>query len=69
MQDAGWIIREPGHKDRRKVSTYISQEGAQMLTRLAHPLAQFLQVPFKEIAGKDLKQLLIQLGKIRRNIS
>jgi DNA-binding MarR family transcriptional regulator len=69
MQTAGWISREPGQRDRRQVATRITPKGAQLLTRLARPVEQFLRASFKGISTRDLEHLLTVLGKIWRNIS
>ena len=65
MEEAGWIERERGRKDRRQVSAAITAAGARLLGRLDAPMEELHRAQFAGMGKGELKQLLATLTAVR----
>jgi DNA-binding MarR family transcriptional regulator len=65
MEKSGWITREQDEKDRRQVSTFITDSGKELLATIERPLHGKIHRLFDGISSTDLKMLLDVLAQIR----
>ena len=65
MEEAGWIERERGRKDRRQVAAAITAAGARLLGRLDAPMEELHRAQFAGMGKGELKQLLATLTAVR----
>jgi DNA-binding MarR family transcriptional regulator len=66
MEDAGWIARERGAKDRRQVSTSITPAGLKLLKTLDAPIRKAHRAQFRGIPENRLRALLDTLSDVRQ---
>jgi len=68
MEEAGWISRERGQKDRRQVSTFITPDGLALLKELDEPVKNAHRAQFKGMEESQLRELIELLTEVRKRI-
>jgi DNA-binding MarR family transcriptional regulator len=65
MESRGLIARAREAQDRRVVKTRVSEEGLALLSKLDQPVRELHRRQFRRFSGKELRQLLNLLDRVR----
>lgn len=68
LEAHGFIRRERKSSDRRFVTTRITEEGLELLSRLDEPVEELHRQHFRDLEEEELRQLIELSAKVRRSL-